>query len=97
MALTPGMKRRGYVESDGYSDTHGFRRTDDKVWVTFFGDPDHWCKRWVWVDYLGDWYVSDYDGERFERLTGGSEVCSWEWADERWPMVPPHMMERSTA
>ena len=88
--LTPGMKRRGYIESDGWSDTHGFTKTDKKVWVTFPDDWTHWCKRWVWVDYLGDYFVSNYTGEHFVHLTGYGETGLVEPVDPAMENIPPY-------
>ena len=90
MAITPGDYRRGHLEGDGHSDTHGFRLTGKRIWVVFAHDgDDRWHRRKVWVDHLGDWYVEDYGGGRFAHLEGYGETAAWEWVDEEHPTIPP--------
>ena len=72
--------RNGYVETDNQSDSHGFKRTEKKAWVRFHFNPlDIEVQRSVWVDYLGVWWVLDFEMERFERLDHGGEVWDWHW------------------
>ena len=90
MEITAGMVRRGYVETDGENDTHGFIKQDRRVWVEFREDF-RWHKRSVWVDYLGDEYVLALDGNRFSRLAHGDSIVRWEDVDESHPNAAPKM------
>lgn len=90
MEITAGMVKRGYVEADGENDTHGFSKQDERVWVKFIRD-ERWHKRSVWVDYLGDRYVLNDNGNAFTRLLLGREIWTWAPVDERHPNVAPTM------
>lgn len=90
MEITAGMVRRGYVLTDYENDTHGFRKQGERVWVKFTCD-EHWHKRSVWVDYLGDRYVLNLESSAFTRLLLGREIWTWAPVDESCPNVVPKM------
>ena len=89
MAITAGRVARGQVGCDGFNDTHGFVKQDERVWVTYAGDGCRWHKRSIWLDFLGDRYVLGLDGDRFVRLDDRQELWTWEPVDERHPNVAP--------
>ncbi len=74
---------RGYVLTDGYSDTHGFRcHRGKRAWCHFRGPMvEELVSRAVWVDHLGDYYVLDLECDHFVRLGGGDDVADY-WIEE---------------